>query len=109
MKGARSIVLVALLAGGCGTVQTSRVMTGSPQPAYGGTVSVLMDGAPLPEKAVEVALISSRGTNNMAKLEDVIAGLQTEAGSLGCDCVARVKFDQGATIATATGVCLKTH
>jgi hypothetical protein len=80
MKRATWIFVVALVAG-CGTVQTSRVMTGSSQPAYGGNVSVLMDGV----------------------------ALQAEAGSLGCDCVARVKFDQGATIATATGVCLKTH
>jgi hypothetical protein len=108
MKRATWIFVVALVAG-CGTVQTSRVMTGSSQPAYGGNVSVLMDGVALPRNAVEVALVSSRGTGTMAKLEDVIAGLQAEAGSLGCDCVARVKFDQGATIATATGVCLKTH
>ena len=108
MKRGSWMLAMTLLAG-CGTVQTSRVVTGSPQPPYGGNVSVLMDGAGLPQNAVEVALVSSRGTGTMAKLEDVIAGLRTEAGALGCDCVARVKFDQGATIATATGVCLKTH
>lgn len=108
MKRGTWILVVASLAG-CGTVRTSRVITGSPQPPYGGNVSVLMDGVALPQNAVEVALVSSRGTGTMAKLEDVIAGLRNEAGSLGCDCVARVKFDQGATIATATGVCLKTH
>ena len=66
-----------------------------------------MDGSPMPANYEEVAVVSATGANGNATLGVVLAALQKEAASLGCDAVLRVRYDQGQRMASATGVAVR--
>jgi hypothetical protein len=109
MSSRRVLPLVAwvLCAAGCGTLETHRVLTGYPGAPSGGDVLIFMQTQPGPTGLQEVGIVQAVGRGTFADLEHVIAGLKTEAASLGCTAVIGVKVDQGATTASATGVCLR--
>jgi len=98
--------LTALVAAGCGTMQSRHVLTGPPGPPRGG-VRVVLQGQPVPDGLQEVAIVQAVGTGMYARLEDIVGGLQAEAGSLGCSAVVNVKIDQGSTTASGTGTCVR--
>jgi hypothetical protein len=103
---ARLAALAALLLAGCGTLETRHVLTGPPgQPR--GDVRIVLQGQPTPPGLQEVAIVQAVGTGMYARLENVIGGLTTEAGSLGCSAVVNVKIDQGNTTASGTGTCVR--
>ena len=108
MKRIVLLSLLSLFAAACGTTRTSRVVTGKSSSPYSGDVKVLMDGAAVPAGLEEVGLVQAIGHGLHANLEHVIEGLRAEAAALGCDTVAQVKVDQGASQASANGVCLRT-
>jgi hypothetical protein len=87
-------------------IRGSHVLTGIPGRPHPGAKIVMVGGA-TPEQAEEVAILQIRGTHGAA-LPEVIAGLQAEAQDLGCDAVVQVQVDQGATMVSATGVCVRT-
>jgi len=108
MKRFAAVLTAALLPLGCGSIETSRVMTGPPGAPYSGPVAVVMESAPPPPQFVEVAILQANGYGSRADLANVIAALQAEAQRLGCDAVIRVRVDQGYAQASGTGVCIRT-
>jgi hypothetical protein len=84
------------------------LLSGTSSALYTGEVKVLMDGAAVPAGLEEVGLVQAIGYGLHADLQHVIEGLRAEAAELGCDTVAQVKVDQGASQASANGVCLRT-
>lgn len=104
----RLATLVAALAlAGCGiTLRGEHVVTGTARSPFAGDVKVVMEGAPLPEQAQEIAIVTASGSGLDAKLPAVIAKLRTEAASVGANAVVRVRYDVGASQATATGVAV---
>jgi hypothetical protein len=108
MKIRRLVLCTALLLTACGGTQTSLVVTGRPSASYTGQVAVIMDGATLPSNFEEVGIVQAIGHGDEADMPHVIEGLRQKAASLGCDTVIRVKVDQGVTIASGTGVAIRT-
>jgi hypothetical protein len=107
------VAVTALLAAcfavaGCGTMRTGHVLTGQPGPPRGG-VRIFLQGQPMPAGVEEVAIVQAVGSGVYARLENVVAGLQEEAGRLGCDAVLNVKIDQGSSTASGTGTCVREH
>lgn len=102
-----ALLLVALGIASCAYVRSEHVLTGTPRAAYGGDVKVLMDGSPEDGDYEEVAIVSATGTGYSASLPAVLGALQSEAASLGCDAVIRVRYDRGVESATATGVAVR--
>ncbi len=88
-------------------VRTEHVLTGAAYPAQDRPVRIVMEGSPVPASYEEVAVVSARGVNGNATLGAVLAALQKEAASLGCDAVLRVRYDQGQQMASATGVAVR--
>jgi len=66
-----------------------------------------MDGSPLPQNFEEVGIVQAIGRGTEADMPHVIEGLRQQAASLGCDTVIRVKVDQGSTVASGTGVAIR--
>ncbi len=102
-------IVVAFLLCACSfapEVRGSHVLTGSPGRPHPGAKIVMVGGA-MPDHAEEVAIVQIRGIRGAA-LPEVIAGLQAEANELGCDAVVQVQVDQGLTMVSATGVCVRT-
>jgi hypothetical protein len=93
---------------GCGSLQTHHVLTGQAGAPYPGDVRIVLDGAAQPPGLQEVAIIQAVGTGAHANLQDLVAGLKTEAQSLGCDTVVNVHVDQGDSTASASGVAART-
>jgi len=108
MKRIVLLSLLSLFTVACGATRTSRVVTGKSLAPYSGDVKVLMDGADVPKGLEEVGLVQAIGHGLHADLQHVIEGLRAEAAAMGCDTVAQVKVDQGASQASANGVCLRT-
>lgn len=106
----RVLVLAVVLPvlAGCGRTSTNAVITGKPSYGRVSDVRIIMDGAPVPEGLQEIAIVQATGSGTHANLAHVIEGLKEEAKKHGCDTVIRVKVDQGATIASANGVCVRT-
>jgi hypothetical protein len=98
--------LLLTMAEGCVyDLETHRVLTGPPGRPYAGSVAIHMDGAPLPTKYEEVALVQAEGYGqNMSTL---LPALSAQAAALGCDAVILVRVDQGAGHASATGVAVR--
>lgn len=90
---------------GCGATTTHYVQTGAAAAPYPGEVRIVMEASPAPPGFVEIAIVQAVGKGTHADLEHVIGGLQSEAAALGCDTIVRVRVDQGANQASATGVC----
>ena len=105
MKRLISILLLAVLSG-CVTLKAEHVITGTPRAPFAGEVKVVMENAPLTGEYEEVAILNSAGVGQDSTLPSVIKALQAEAASLGCNAVIRVRFDQGLTQASATGVAV---
>ena len=99
-------VLLAATAVSCSPLNSEYVLTGSQRPAYTGAVRVVLEGAPYEGAVTEVAIVTATGGGANAKLPAVLGQLQTQAGALGCNAVIRVHFDQGTSIASATGVAV---
>ena len=87
--------------------RSDHVLTGEAFPPYPGTVRIVMDGAFMEDDFEEVAVVSANGKNGDATLQAVLGALQTEAASLGCDAVIHVRYEQGAQLASATGVAVR--
>src|SRR5262249_37784434 len=100
----RLIVLLAASLGACSYTTTSHVVTGTPGPARGGEIRIVMSGVEAPAGFAEVAILQAVGVGGNADLPHLVRGLKAEAAALGCDVVINVKIDQGATAASATGV-----
>ena len=86
---------------------SEHVLTGEAFPPYSGTVRIVMDGASMDDAFEEVAVVSAKGESANATLQAVLGALQNEAASLGCDAVIHVRYEQGARIASATGVAVR--
>ena len=99
-------LLLALV--GCGTLEVHHVMTGPAGNPYGGDVRILLESAPVPDGIEEVAIVQAVGSGHKARLEVLLEGLKGRARQLGCDLIVRVRIDQGATTATASGVAART-
>ena len=97
-------VLPFLVLTGCGTLETHSVVTGAPSAAQTGPVDIVLEGSKEPEGLEEVAIVQAVGRGSKADLEDLIDGLKEEARLLGCDAVVRVHVDQGAAVASASGI-----
>jgi hypothetical protein len=102
-----AIIILAAAAAACVTMRTEHVLTGAARPdAWSGEVKVLMEGAPVPVKYEEIAIVNATGVAREATLPAVIGALQDEARKLGCNAVIRVRYDRGAHNASATGVAV---
>jgi len=108
MKRTLGLILVSIALGCVGLpVRSEHVMTGEAFPPYSGTVRIVMDGASMDDAFEEVAVVSAKGESANATLQAVLGALQNEAASLGCDAVIHVHYEQGAQIASATGVAVR--
>ncbi len=102
----RAAPLLAVLAlGGC-AVSAEHVVTGMARAPFAGDVKVLMEGAPVPEQAQEIAIVTATGSGADAKLPPILRKLRAEAASVGANAVVRVRYDVGSSQATATGVAV---
>lgn len=99
-------LLGALAATSCTTVQTHHLVTGQPAPAYAGPVGIFWQGAPLPARYEEVALVQVVGDDE-DNLETLVPALQRRAAALGGNAVILVRVDQGGKHASATGVAVR--
>ncbi len=102
-----AVSVMLLLVAACSRTQTHHVLTGTPGAPYSGDVRIVMENAEVPKGVEEVAIVQAQGFGGHADLEHVLAGLTDEAKKLGCDMVVRVRIDQGATQASATGVAVR--
>lgn len=108
---ARCMLLVAaLVAAGCGSTATYRVMLGPPGPAVAPQTPVRVTrSATLPGVDVtEVALVQAVGRGSHADLPHLVEALEAEALSLGCNAVLRLSHVQGVQQAIAIGVAVRT-
>jgi hypothetical protein len=99
----RIVLVLALLAAGCGRLTSDHVATGLPGAAHGGAVRVMMETEGVPAGFEEIALVRAQGVGNRANLESVIGGLQDEARLVGANAVVRVRIDQGSNGVSAIG------
>ncbi len=90
---------------GCGSLETSSVQTGPLAPAHGSGVYLVMADEPVPDGFEEIALVQAKGSGRRASPAEVLEGLSHLSRSLGCTHVARVRVDEGMSVASATGVC----
>jgi hypothetical protein len=86
-------------------LRAEHALVGPPRPPSTATVRVVMDGAPVPAGAQEIAIVSATGSP-AGGLPAIMGALQAEAASVGANAVVRVRYDVGATSATATGVAV---
>jgi hypothetical protein len=101
------VVLAAAIAlAGCSTLRAEHVITGVPGAPVGGEVQIVMEGAPIPGQFTEIAIVTATGTLVRASLPAVLEALTAEAAALGANAVVRVRYDRGASGATATGVAV---
>lgn len=85
---------------------SEHVRTGAPRAPHAGEVKVLMEGSPVPGEYDEVGVVTASGYAVNATLPAVIEALRKEAAALGANAVVRVRYDRGASGATATGVAV---
>jgi hypothetical protein len=100
------LAALALLAAGCVTLTGEHVVTGASRPPFAGDVKVVMEGAPLPEAADEIAIVTASGTAKDATLPAILGRLREEAAAVGANAVVRVRYDVGSSRSTATGVAV---
>ena len=101
-----AVLIAAVLLSGCGHVRAEHVLTGQPRARHAGEVKVVMEGAPLSGECDEIAVVTATGTLEEATLSAVLDALKRKAASLGANAVVRVRYDRGASGATATGVAV---
>lgn len=92
--------------GACASLTAEHAVTGTPRSPFSGDVKVVMEGAPLPEAVDEIAIVTASGAGPDAKLPVIVNKLRAEAASVGANAVIRVRYDIGASRATATGVAV---
>lgn len=97
---------LALGLAGCQTLRSEHALIGAARPPTQQPVKVVMEGAPVPADAEEIAIVSATGVPGLVQLPDVIRALQAEAAALGANAIVRVRYDVGASTATATGVAV---
>jgi hypothetical protein len=97
----------AVVVSGCATLRAEHVLTGQPLAPPPGEVRVVMEGAPSPGAFKEIGIVTATGTLGYAALPSVLDALKSEAARLGADAVVRVRYDRGASGATATGVAVR--
>lgn len=100
------IALAAMALTGCFALTSEHLRTGAARAAYAGEVKVLMEGAPVQGEYDEVGIVTASGSGLQATLPAVIEALRKEAAALGANAVVRVRYDRGASGATATGVAV---
>jgi hypothetical protein len=66
----------------------------------------VLDGTPFEGAYTEVAIVSATGGGTNASLPTVLGLLQTQAAKLGCNAVIRIRYDQGTSNSSATGVAV---
>jgi hypothetical protein len=88
----------------CGRLEAHYVLTGTAGAPYTGDVRIVLEGAPEPEGVQEVAIVQAVGTQQHARLEDLMEALKGQARSLGCNAVVHVRVDQGSETASASGI-----
>lgn len=106
MKALATILLVAGSASCPGGLRSDYVLTGTPRAPYKGQVKIVLDGTPIPETFTEIAIVSATGGGTDATLPAVLGQLQVRAAALGCNAVIRIRYDQGASNSSATGVAV---
>jgi hypothetical protein len=101
------VLMAALTAPRCASLETHHYVTGKPGAGHHGPVAVFLEGAPLPDSYEEIGLVQvvASDGSNIAKL---LPALKDEAASLGADAILLVRVDQGANHASATGVAVRT-
>lgn len=100
-------VAAAAVLTACASLKAEHVLTGTPLAPVGGEVRIVMEGAPSPGPFKEIAIVTATGTLAQAGLPAVLEALKSEAAKLGADAVVRVRYDRGASGATATGVAVR--
>lgn len=100
------LIALAMALTGCFALKSEHVRTGAPRAAYAGEVKVLMEGSPVQGEYDEVGIVTASGSGPQATLPEVIEALRKEAATLGANAVVRVRYDRGASGATATGVAV---
>ena len=90
-----SLLLVVVGTVGCVgvTLRSEHALTGTPRAAYPGTVSIVMEGSPVPGDYEEIAIVTATGSGLDASLPTILSALQREAASLGCNAVIRVRYE----------------
>ena len=106
MKTFAAILLLASSASCPYGVRSDYVLTATPRAPYSGPVKVILDGAPITGTFSEVGIVSATGGGADATLGVVLGQLQAQTAALGCNAVIRVRYDQGASNSTATGVAV---
>jgi len=97
-------LFVALGLAGCGTLESSHVLTGAPRAQSAGA-RVVMEGQGTPASFQEIAILQTVGSGHYANLADVVAELRDHAARLGCTIVVNVRVDTGSATSSGTGVC----
>jgi hypothetical protein len=106
MKTLVAVVLMAA-AGSCpGGLKSEYVLTGTPRVPYSGAVRVVMDGTASQGTYTEVAIVTASGAGGDATLPAVLGQLQLQAAQLGCNAILRIRYDQGTSNSSATGVAV---
>ena len=106
MKALAAILLLTASASCPGGLRSDYVLTGTPRAPYKGQVKVVLDGTPITGTFTEIAIVSATGGGSDAALPAVLGQLQVQAAALGCNAVIRIRYDQGASNSTATGVAV---
>ena len=109
MKRAPSVLLpvAAILAAGCGHMETHQAMLRSAEPPTRQAAELYMADRPPPRAFYEIALVQAIGFGSDAHPEDIARALAEKGASLGCDAVVRVSIDVGYSRAHGAGVCVR--
>jgi lipopolysaccharide export system protein LptA len=75
--------------------------------AFSGDVRIFMQGQAPPEGYVELGIIQADASGFYNEMPAVIESLQKEARSIGGNAVINVRVDQGTSMITANGVCVR--
>lgn len=98
-------IAAALALAGCVTLRAEHALIGTARAPWSQDVKVLMEGAPVPAGAQEIAIVSATGAPAVG-LQGIVRALQAEAAAVGANALVRVRYDVGASTATATGVAV---
>lgn len=102
----KSLLVLALLCAGCGSIDNYRIMTGVARVQHAGEIQVAMEEEPRPPSFTEIALLTASGYGIYSTEGDVLEALRTQAAKLGADAVVRIHFDRGGNAVFGTGVAV---
>ena len=89
---------------GCGSIEAYRAPFRAPLPPTK-EVQLFIDTVPATPFS-EVGLVQVIGHGNKAEQETVLDAMRREGKQMGCDAIVRLRFNQGATMSHAIGVCV---